>query len=328
MIRRDDRAATVSASEGGMQSDAKIIITGGTGLVGTALTKELNLAGFRNVLSLGSADCDLMDWHATRQYFLDHRCDYLFHLAARVYGIMGNMRNKGVSFFDNVMMNTHAIEAARLAGVRKIVAMGSGCVYPYPPPALPLAEDMVWSGPPHESEDSYAHAKRAMLAQLVAYGEQYQLPYAFVISGNLYGPNDKFDPEFGHVTPALVRKFHEARLSGSKVVVWGHGSARRDFMYSGDVARALLAIADNVEGPVNLGSGTVNAIRVIVETLAEETGLQDRVVWDASKPDGQDHRAYDLTKLFATGFRPHVEFRDGLRATYAWYAAQAHNART
>ncbi len=153
------------------------------------------------------------------------------------------------------------------------------------------------------------------------------LPYAFVISGNLFGPNDKFDPEFGHVIPALVRKFHEAKLSGGRVSVWGSGTARRDFTYSADVARALIAIMQSVEGAVNLGSGQVCAIRDIVETLAAVTGLEDRIDWDASKPDGQDYRAYDLSRLFATGFRPQVSLADGLRATYDWYAAEARTAR-
>jgi GDP-L-fucose synthase len=312
---------------GSMHPDARIVITGGTGLVGTALTTLLRQHGFRHVVAPGSAECNLLDWLEARRFFLEHRPDYVFHLAARVYGIMGNMRNKGSSYLDNVLINTHAVEAARLAGVRKIVAMGSGCVYPYPSPGVPLTEDMVWFGPPHASEDSYAHAKRAMLAQLIAYHEQYELPYAFVISGNLYGPHDKFDPEFGHVTPSLVRKFHEAKLSGGDVNVWGHGTARRDFTYADDCANALFHIMQSVQGAVNLGSGWVHAIREIVDGLAAITGLADRVVWDTAKPDGQDHRAYDLSKLFATGFRPQVSLAEGLRRTYEWYAAEAATAR-
>lgn len=310
-----------------MDKTARIIITGGTGLVGTALTEELKSAGFSNVLSLGSKDCDLLDWQATKKFFLDHPCDYVVHLAARVYGIMGNMKHKGTSFLDNTLMNTYCIEAARLSGVRKIVAMGSGCVYPYPSPGLPLKEDMVWSGKPHESEDSYAHSKRAMLAQLVAYKEQYDLSYAFAISANLYGPNDKFDPQFGHVTPSLVRKFYEAKMSGGDVSVWGTGVAKRDFMYSVDAARALIAILENLEGVVNLASGQVHAIKEIVDALAEITGLQDKVVWDRTKPDGQDYRAYDLSRLASTGFQPKVPLAHGMRTTYDWYAARAGDAR-
>lgn len=310
-----------------MEKGDRIIITGGTGLVGTALTAALADAGFNNVLSLGSTDCDLLDWRSARQFFLDHSCEYLVHLAARVYGIMGHTHNKGRAFLENVLINTHCIEAARLAGVRKIVAMGSVCVYPDPPPGLPLREDMVWSGKPHSSEDSYGQAKRAMLAQLIAYQEQYQLPYAFVISSNLYGPNDRFDAEFGHVAPSLVRKFHEAKVTDSEVMAWGTGTAQRDFTYSGDAARALIAIMECVEGAVNLGSAHVHSIREVVDTLAQITGLEGRVVWDRDKPDGRDSSTYDVSKLFASGYRPQVSLAAGLRATYEWYAANAHSAR-
>lgn len=307
--------------------DSQILITGGTGLVGKALVSLLAREGFVAVQAVGSADCDLTDWPSTLALFEAARPRYVVHLAARVYGIMGNMRHKGISFLDNVWINTHVIEAARRSGVRKIVAMGSGCVYPYPSPGLPLTESMVWAGPPHPSEDSYAHAKRAMLAQLVAYHEQYGLPWAFVISGNLYGPNDRFDPAFGHVIPALIRKFDEARRTGGKVSVWGHGTARRDFTYADDAAAGLLAILRDVEGPVNLGSGQVHAIREIVDLLSQFNGMSDRVTWDTDKPDGQDYRAYDLSRLFATGFRPNVALAEGLRRTVAWYAARAADAR-
>jgi GDP-L-fucose synthase len=237
------------------------------------------------------------------------------------------MENKGVSFRDNVLINTNVIEACRLSGVKKIVAMGSGCVYPYPSPGLPLKEDMVWQGRPHESEDSYAHAKRAMLAQLIAYREQYGLPYAFVISGNLYGPHDKFDVEHGHVTPSLVRKFVEAKSSGGRVSVWGNGSARRDFIYCTDVARALVAIMHHIEGPVNMGSGRVHTIRDIVDELGRITGLTDRVDWDHTKPNGQDYREYDLSILQSTGFQPAISLREGLAVTVDWFTKAADTVR-
>jgi GDP-L-fucose synthase len=305
-----------------MRPDSRIVVTGGTGMVGSALVRVLREAGFRDVRAIGSADCDLLDWQATRAFFAEHRPEYVFHIAARVFGLMGHLQNKGIAYLDNILINTHTIEAARLAGVRKIVAMGSGCVYPHPAPGAPVTEDMVWYGPPHHAEDSYAHAKRAMLAQLVAYQEQYGLPYAFVISGNMYGPDDKFVEEFGQVTPSLVRKFHVARTRGGEVPVWGTGTARRDFMFSEDAGRAMLAIMQGVEGAVNMGSGEVHAIRELVDALSDITGMGDRVVWDRSKPDGQDHRAYDLSRLFATGFRPRVSLAEGLRRTYEAFAAK------
>jgi GDP-L-fucose synthase len=269
----------------------------------------------------------LTDLAATKKLFQEERPEFVFHAAAQVYGIMGNMRNKGLSFFKNILINTHVIEAARLVAVKKIVAMGSGCVYPYPSPGLPLREEMVWMGIPHDSENSYAHAKRAMLAQLNAYRENYGLEFAFVISGNLYGPNDKFDSVYGHVTPALVRKFHEAKQVDGRVSVWGDGSARRDFLYSQDVGEALLRIMDGGSSTINMGSGVVSSIKQIVDILSDYTGMGDRVDWDPSKPNGQDYREYNLSKLKALGFTPRFSIESGIRATYDWYAANAAMSR-
>jgi GDP-L-fucose synthase len=310
-----------------MEKQAKILITGASGLVGSALQEALSAQGYTNVLGLSSKQCDLADWQATKAFFMDAKPDYVFHMAACVYGIMGNMQNKGRSFLENTLINTHTIEASHLCGVKKIVAMGSGCVYPYPSPGEPLKEDMIWLGAPHASEDSYAHSKRAMFAQLQAYKENYNIPYAFVISGNLYGAGDKFDPEFGHVTPALVRKFYEAKRDGGTVSVWGNGSAERDFMYAKDAGRALVCIMQHLEGAVNLGSGHIHAIRDIVEILADEAGMQGRVEWDASKPNGQAHRSYNLDVLRGAGFTPEYTLDRGVRETYRWYAAHAETAR-
>jgi GDP-L-fucose synthase len=310
-----------------MEKSSKILITGGGGLVGTALNECLLAKGFNHILTPSSRELDLLNWTETKKYFLEHKPNYVFHLAARVYGIMGNMNNKGISYLDNVLINTHVIEGARLAGVEKILAMGSGCVYPYPSPGLPLKEDMVWQGPPHPSEDSYAHSKRAMLAQLIAYEEQYNLCWVFGISANLYGPNDKFDDINGHVTPALVKKFYEAKMRGNTVKVWGNGSARRDFMYSSDAAEALYCSMLNGVGAINIASGQVYAIKEIVDELAEITGLQKSIEWDESKPNGQDYRAYDLTKLKKTGFIPKVDLKAGLSNTYSWYEKNVMNSR-
>ena len=310
-----------------MKSSDKILITGAAGLVGSALCNVLKAAGYTNIIAMGREHCDLADYAKTIDFIVNEQPDYVFHLAAKVYGIMGNMENKGKSYLDNTLINLGVVEGARQAQVKKIVCMGSGCVYPYPSPGLPLTEDMVWQGKPHDSEDSYAHSKRGMLAQLNAYAEEYGMQSAFVICGNLYGPRDKFDANWGHVIPSLISKFHAAAKNGTPVSVWGNGSAQRDFTYSEDAARALLAIMLNITGPVNLGSGNVYSIREIVETLASITHMEDKVVWDASKPNGQDYRAYDLQKLQSTGFKPTVSLRAGLEATYAWYTEHVDSAR-
>lgn len=310
-----------------MEQSARIVVTGGNGLVGTALKQVISEKGHTQLHAPSSREVDFTDWQATLGYFRQVRPEYVFHLAARVYGILGNMENKGLSYLDNTLINTHVIEACRQAGARKVVAMGSGCVYPYPSPGKILKEDMIWQGPPHQSEDSYAHSKRAMYAQLSAYREQWGFQSVFAISGNLFGPNDKFDDQHGHVTPSLVRKFFEAKRDGTRAVVWGDGSARRDFMYSLDAAEALYFMMLKGKGAMNLGSGQVHAIREIVDVLADITGLAGRIDWDASKPNGQDFRAYDHTHLAATGFKPRYTLREGVRLTYEWYAANVDKAR-
>jgi len=310
-----------------MNYDDRIMITGSGGLVGRALKEELIRLGYTNVIAPTSKECDLTDLKATLNFFKNTEPKYVFHSAAAVYGIMGNMENKGISFLNNTLINTHVIEACRVVNVKKIVAMGTGCVYPYPPPSLPLTEDLIWQGAPHHSEDSYAHAKRAMLAQLNAYHESYNLNYAFVISGNLYGPQDKFDIHHGHVIPSLVRKFYEAKQNNTPVNVWGDGSARRDFLFSEDTSKALILIMHKINGVVNMGSNVINSIKDIVDILAHHTGMEGKIVWDASKPNGQEYRAYDLQKLFSAGFSPTVTLSDGVRLTYDWYKLNAAEAR-
>jgi len=308
-----------------LEKNARILITGGTGLVGRALVNALSEEGFVDVMALGSRDCDLRESIAVKKLFGELQPDYLFHLAARVHGIGGNQKYKSDILFENVMINANVVEYSRRAGVKKIVAMGSGCVYPELKGQEELYEDQVWIGPPHPSEDSYAHSKRLMLAQLNAAKEQYGLSSAFVISGNLYGPHDSFNTEDGHVIPSLVAKFFAAAHEGKPVKVWGSGVAIRDFSYCEDTAAALIAILRNLEGPVNMGSGMRHPIRNIVETLQAITNVP--VEWDSNKPDGQLVRYYNLNKLESTGFKAKVDLKEGVRRTYEWYAANSLMAR-
>jgi GDP-L-fucose synthase len=302
-----------------MNSNEKILVTGGRGLVGSALVEHLRKKGFIDVMAVGRDDCDLTNPFSTREYFEKHQPAYIFHAAARVYGIMGNMKNKAVSFLDNVMINTNVVDAANRVGVKKIVVMGTGAVYPYPSPGLPLKEDMIFMGEPHAAENSYAHAKRAMLAMLRAYEESYGMEWAYVVSCNLFGPRDKFDTEYGHVVPSLIKKFFDAKRCGEKVVVWGNGSAIRDFMYVEDAARASLAIMQNISGAVNSGSGVSHSINDIVNMIADITDMKNRIVWDDTKPNGQDYRAYDLEKINSIGFNCEFTIRRGLEKTWDWY---------
>lgn len=301
-----------------MGKDDRILITGGSGVVGYALLKVLRENGYKNIVSISSKDYDLTVYERTLELFAKYKPVYVFHLAGRVYGIMGNMKNKSLSYIDNIRINTNVLEAARIVNVKKIIAMSTGAVYPYPPKRLPLKEEDMWEGYPHPSEDTYAIAKRVMDVQLRAYNKEYGLEYAYVISSNLYGPHDRFNEHFGHVIPSLISKFYRAKLKGDDVVVWGDGSARRDFLFSYDAAKALLLIMEKFKGEINLGSGVVYSIKEVVDTLSKITGVTN-IKWDRTKPNGQEYRAYDLSKLNSIGFKPQYPLEKGLKITWDWF---------
>ncbi len=271
---------------------------------------------------LTRAECDLVDTPATFAAFERLRPDHVFHAAARVYGIMGSLKNQGMLFYENTMMNANVVEASRRAGARKVTVMGTGAVYPFPSPGLPLKEDMIFLGRPHPAHAGYANAKLAMLAMLEAYHDSYGLKWAYIVSANLFGPRDRFDAETGNVVPSLIKKFYDAKKSGGSVTVWGDGSAQRDFVYIKDAARIALGVMNGVEGPVNMGSGQVCHIRDVVDALADIADMRDRIEWDRSKPNGQGYRAYDLSKIGALGLKPAYSLREGLKETWDWYCAR------
>jgi GDP-L-fucose synthase len=300
----------------------RILVTGAAGLMGSALVEHLRAEGYEDVVPLTRADCDLVDTAATFAEFERRRPDHVFHAAARVYGILGSLKHQGSLFYDNSVMNGNVIEASRRAGARKVTVMGTGAVYPFPSPGLPLKEDMIFMGRPHPAHAGYANAKLAMLAMLEAYRDSYGLEWAYIVSANLFGPRDRFDTETGNVVPSLVKKFHDAKKSGGAVTVWGDGSAQRDFVYIKDAARIALGVMSAIDGPVNMGSGQVYRIRDIVDTLAEIADMGGRIEWDASKPNGQAYRGYDLSKITSRGLKPAYSIREGLKETWDWYCAQ------
>ncbi|MEK7340468.1 MAG: NAD-dependent epimerase/dehydratase family protein [Candidatus Rhabdochlamydia sp.] len=300
--------------------DSRILITGAQGLVGTSLIEELNRQGYTNLIPLTREHCDLTNYEEVKLFFRNAKPEVVFHTAAAVYGIGGNAKKKGSIFLDNVLLNTHVIEASRLSGAKKIIAMGTIAAYPEPT-EFPVKENNIWSGPPHQSENSYGHAKRTMLAQLLAYQENYGLDFAYVISTNLFGPNDKFDSKFGHVVPSLVRKFYEAKKSHEQVTIWGDGSAERDFLYSKDMARALILIMNRYTGPINVASGRRSSIKELVDLLANHFEMQDKVVWDAAMPNGRAFYEIDLTCLKTLGYMPVYSMEKGLLETLDWFTS-------
>lgn len=296
----------------------KILITGANGLVGKALTRALNDFGYCNIVAVNRTQCDLTDFNVVKSLFIQEKPSFVFHLAAAVYGIGGNLKNKGRIFLDNILINTHVIEAAHLVGVKKILAMGTVAAYPEVQ-LEPVTENLIWQGPPHASESSYGHAKRAMLAQLLAYQENYNMDFAYVISTNLYGPYDKFDIHYGHVIPSLIKKFYEAKRNNTQVSIWGDGSAARDFMYSKDMARALINIMHKVSGPINVATGLKTKIKEVVDILASYLNMKSQVAWDASMPNGRKYYELDLSRLNSVGFTAEYSIEQGLIETYNWF---------
>lgn len=293
-----------------------IVVTGGNGVLGKALSEQLAMAD--EPVTLASRQrVDLSDTAATLAFFQEVKPRLVYHLAARVHGLGGNARYPAEMYTDNIRINTNVIDAAHRAGCEKIVAVSTVAVYSADAPK-PVDESSIWFEQPHHGEKAYGHAKRAMLAQLEAYNKQYGLSFAYTVMTNLYGPHDRFDPVYGHVVPSLVAKFHRATLDGSPVDVWGSGLAERDFLYATDAARALRMVAERHDGPINVASGTVWSIRNMVEMLQRHTGVTN-VVWDEAKPDGELLRRYNVDRLKAIGFVPEISLEEGLALTYDWY---------
>ncbi len=299
----------------------KILITGARGLVGTALVDELRSQGYDNLYLPDRESCNLTDFHAVKSVFQEVRPEVVFHCAGAVYGIGGNLKNRGSIFLDNILLNTHVIEASRLSGTKKIIAMGTVAAYP-DPKQEPVKEEQIWEGPPHGSESSYGHAKRAMLAQLLAYQENYGLDFAYAISTNLYGPNDRFDVQLGHVIPSLIRKFYEAKKMDNNVSIWGDGTAARDFLYSKDMARALVEIMHKYTGPINVASGKKTRIKEAVAILSDYFDLHGRVEWNPKMPNGRKFYELDLSQLQSIGFQPQYTFEKGLLDTLQWFSSK------
>ena len=302
-----------------MHKSDTIIVTGARGLVGSTVVEHLETEGFSNVIGLGHRDFDLTDFAATAQVFARLKPAHIFHAAARVSGLGGNMKDQGRAYLENTLINTSVVDAARTSGAQKITVMGTNATYPWPP-QLPLREENIFNGRPHSSESGYGHAKRGMLAMLEAYGESYSLDWAYLVSGNLYGPRDKFDPINGHVLPTLIWKFDQAATSLKPVHVWGDGSPLRDFLYIKDLARIVRLAMDEVHGAINIGNGRTHSIREVVEKLSLLSNVSmSRVMFDPTKPNGRMDCTIDLSRLSALGFEPDYSLDRGLRETWEWF---------
>ncbi|MCH2044145.1 MAG: GDP-L-fucose synthase [Saprospiraceae bacterium] len=299
---------------------AKRLVTGGTGMVGSMIDADLKI---------GRKDCDLTNWQEVNAFFEKHKPEEVIHCAAKVGGIWGNMHYKGDFFRDNILMNTHIIEAARLHGVKRLVAFLSTCVFP-DDVEYPLTEQKIHLGKPHTSNDAYAYAKRMTDIQIRAYREQYDVQYTSVIPTNIYGPRDLFDLKNGHVVPSLIHRCYLARENGQDLEVWGSGTPLREFIYSEDVARLSEWALENYNEaePIIFSTSAENSIKELVEMIVELLHFKGKLIWLSDKPDGQFRKPSDNSKLKA--YLPDFEFTplyEGLKKTIEWFEENYPNIR-
>jgi len=304
-----------------MNEGARVYVAGHRGLVGAAIVRRLERAGFSNLILRTHAELDLRSQAAVDAFFAAERPEYVYLAAARVGGIHANNSYPADFIRDNLQIQTNVIDAAWRNGTQKLLFLGSSCIYPKLAPQ-PLHEDSLLTGPLEPTNQWYAIAKIAGIKTCEAYRNQYGFDAISAMPTNLYGPGDNFSLENSHVLPALMRKFHEAKTSGAaEVVVWGTGSPRREFLYVDDLADAALFLMRNysVGELVNVGCGQDLTILELAQTVAEVVGFQGRLRFDASKPDGTPRKLLDVSRLSALGWKAQVPLRDGLERTYRWY---------
>ena len=306
--------------------DATIVVTGGTGFLGSAVVGELQRAGAR-AIGLGRSDYDLRDRAAADRMLAATRPDAVIHLAAVVGGIGANRAEPGRFFYENALMGIQLLEACRLAAVPKVVVAATVCAYPKDT-TVPFRETDLWNGYPEETNAPYGLAKKMLLVQAQAYREQYGCNHVCLLPVNLYGPGDNFDLRTGHVIPAMVRRFATARDDAvDEVVLWGDGNATREFLYVADAARGFRLALERLDTaePVNLGSGEEVSIGDLAALVAELIGYEGRIAWDPSQPNGQPRRQLDTRRAEALlRFRASTGLREGLRRTIDWWSAQGH----
>lgn len=300
----------------------RIIVTGGGGFVGGFLIEQMRQRGYQNVEPIRRKDYDLTHEADARRLYQEKRPDVILHLAAEVGGIGANRDNPGRFFFANLAMGLHLIEAARLHRIKKFVQVGTICAYPKFTP-VPFRESELWNGYPEETNAPYGVAKKSLLVMCQAYRQQYGLDAIYLLPVNLYGPRDNFDLHSSHVIPALIRKCVEARDAGrAQIDAWGTGAASREFLYVEDCARGLLTAMERYDSPepMNLGSGREITIKALTEMIARLSRFEGKIVWDASKPDGQPRRCLDVTRARQEmDFVAQTSLEEGLAKTIGWF---------
>jgi GDP-L-fucose synthase len=312
-----------------LERDARIYIAGHTGLVGSAISRRLRGAGHSAILTASRRQLDLRDQGAVDRWFSANRPEYVFLVAGTVGGILANSTRPAEFIYDNMMIHATVVHAAHREGVRKLLYLGSSCIYPREC-AQPMREEYLLTGPLEPTNEAYAIAKIAGIKLCQAYRRQYGCDFISAMPTNLYGPGDNFDLSSSHVVPALIRKFHEARAAGrEEVVIWGTGSPRREFLHVDDLADACVFVMENYdeEQHINVGTGEDLSIRELAELVRDVVHPKAGLAFDASKPDGTPRKLLDVSRLHQLGWHHRIPLEDGIATTYEWFLANHDHLR-
>ena len=304
-----------------MDKNSKIYIAGHRGLVGSAIVRKLQSLGYTNFLTRTSRELDLRSQAAVAEFFEQEKPDYVFLAAAKVGGIMANSTYGADFIYDNIMIQTNIIHNSYKTGVKKLLFLGSSCIYPKFAPQ-PMKEEYLLTGELEPTNEPYAIAKITGIKMCQAYNRQYGTNYISVMPTNLYGPNDNFDLETSHVLPAMIRKFHEAKVNNSpEVVLWGTGSPKREFLHVDDLADACVFLMNNYDGTeiVNIGTGEDLTIKELAEMIKDIVGFEGKITWDSSKPDGTPRKLLDVSNLSKVGWIHSIRLKEGIEQTYKYY---------
>ncbi len=308
-----------------MEKTAKIYIAGHRGLVGSAILRTLTKQGFTNLLIRTSKELDLTDQNAVTEFFAAEKPEYVFLAAAKVGGIMANKNYPAEFIYQNLQIQNNVIASAHKNDVKKLLFLGSSCIYPKLCPQ-PIKEEYLLTSALESSNDAYAIAKIAGIKMCQSYNTQYGSNFISVMPTNLYGENDNFDLETSHVLPALIRRFDEAKKNNlPSVTLWGSGTPMREFLYVDDLAEACVHLMETYNDPsiVNIGTGEDVTIKELAETIASLVGYEGELEWDTTKPDGTPRKLLDVSKLHSLGFKHNTSLEDGIKKTYAWYLSQS-----
>ena len=304
--------------------DARVFVAGHRGLVGSALVRKLHDEGFTNILTATRQELDLRDQSEVSHWFKANRPEYVFLVAGTVGGILANSTRPAEFIYDNMMIHGTVVHAAHQYDTTKLLYLGSSCIYPRNA-EQPITEEQLLTGPLEPTNEWYAIAKIAGIKLCQAYRKQYGSDFISAMPTNLYGPGDNFDLDSSHVLPALIRRFHEARIAGRReVVLWGTGSPRREFLHVDDLADACLFLMEHYseEGHINVGTGVDLPIRELAEKIRDVVHPDAELVFDTSKPDGMMRKVLDTSKLQALGWKPSITLDEGIRSTYEWFLGQ------